>query len=201
MGLPINDPSVGAALQELFGLQGRVRPVLEESIIPTVQVADLSEGSRPARIRHASAHFDVGANAVEHFVARLEAPPSVLMELTSFRLAPLSAGEVQVFFGSSIPVPSTFASKAYTDQRVRDTKSGGTQSPGGLLTIGTQVASLGTVQWGIFLNADNLLYEYSPKGWFVGSLAPAGFGFIEFSFGSNNVRVRGSMEWTEYQIF
>ena len=41
MSLPIQTPVVGQLLQRAFGIKGRVRPALDEIIVPVVNVADL----------------------------------------------------------------------------------------------------------------------------------------------------------------
>lgn len=46
MSQPVQTPTIGSRLQRLLSLQGRVRPYLEESIIPTISVGDLAYPDR-----------------------------------------------------------------------------------------------------------------------------------------------------------
>lgn len=60
MAQQIQSPTIGSRLQRLLGLQGRVRPYLEESIIPTINVGDVAYPDR--EWSQIASGYDVHAN-------------------------------------------------------------------------------------------------------------------------------------------
>lgn len=194
MAQPIQTPGVGAALQRLFRLQGRVRPSLEEFVIPTVQVADLSQGSVPPVRRHAVSFFNQPGVAGQSATWRLEVPPSVLARIDRIYVTPAAAGPMFANFGSTIAVPAGNAANEFSDARVRANG----ELPAGLVTFGTQVAILAGT-WRVDVAA-NEVTEIRPRAWLIGGLFDA-FDFLEMQFFQANTAVTVAMEWEEYQIF
>jgi len=202
MAQPIQDPTVGGALQALFSLQGRVRPALEEFIVPTVRIADLSQGATPAISRHASAAFNQAAVAGEHAQLRFEMIPGALAVIRRLHLVADTDTMIRINFpgnAATLGALGTVAAKGFTDGRVLAGSPGGEQNPAAVLTYGTAVAPLGAFQ--VFFQA--LATEevnIEPRGWVVGTGRPDLYGFLELDTYSLNVQLRGSIEWDEYQL-
>lgn len=191
----IQNPRVSGALQEAFDLQGRVKPALDEIIIPTVQVADLSTGQIPATRRACSCRFIQPGVAGEKFTARFEIPAGIIAVVQRLFIYP--SADLRIFAqfsGFSVGALPNVAQKAVTDQRL--TVSG--IQPAGVLTYGTQAPFVTNAQWmGFAPLGQGLIYE--PNGWVVfGGLQ--NFGFLELQSGTDNVQVIGHMEWTEYDL-
>lgn len=198
MAQPIQTPQVGSALQELFRLQGRVRPALEEFIIPTVQVGDLTFGSAPAKRRHVTTFFNVPAVVGERPVWRWEIPGGIIGALTSFWVEPPAAtpGSVSVFFGSSIAAPATQAVASYSDGRIL--RAG--ELPAGVVSFGTQVGALAARTWEKRAQPTPDSRTWETPGWILGTGVPGQFGFIEFACNLLNASVNVCMEWDEFQL-
>lgn len=202
MAKDIGNPIVGTLIQQAFDLQGRIQMVVEESIVPTVSLGDLSLGSPPPNLRHATASWDESGVAGERFVARIEVPGNIIAVITRINFIPRgSTIEMVADFGSSFPIPTSgAASKRFTDERVRAPGGSPAQQPAGVVTTGTQVAAL-AVQPFRMRAIDAVDNIFDPKGWILGTGRPGQFGFIEFAAGTANVRIEGTIEWDEYQIF
>lgn len=193
----IQDPQVGTALQRLFLLQGRVRPFLEEYVIPTVQIADLSAGQNPPLIRHVSAQFVQAAVAAEFCTLQISTPPGTILRVKRMVFSLGGAMQVNAFFGTSIAAaPANDADQSFTDQRVRESLNAG---PAGLLKFGTQAAALATTQWGQSLPATPAIV-IEPTNWIVGSTMASVEGFMELQFTVVNTVVTGSIEWEEFYL-
>jgi len=202
MAQPIQDPTVGAALQALFGLQGRVRPYLEEYVIPTVRIADLSQGATPAISRHAIARISAAAVAGQQFIARLEIIPNVIAVIRRLVLEPDADTKLLLAFpgnAANLGPQATTADKGFTDGRILAGSAGGAQSPAGVLTFGTGGGPYGTQQGELQLFAA-VANVYEPTGWVVGTGRPDLFGFLEMHAVSANVGLVGQIEWDEYTL-
>lgn len=81
MSQPIQDPGVGTALQRFFRLVGRVRPSLEEYVIPVVSVGDISQNSEPAVSRLCIAQEFTGSVAPDFPTFRIEAQAGTVVRL------------------------------------------------------------------------------------------------------------------------
>ena len=196
MAIPIQVPTVGAALQRLFRLQGRVKPALEEFILPVVKIADLSRSEPPPLTRGATARFFRAAVALEFGTFRFEIPGEMIAHVRALYLTPNgSAGSFRFHFGSTIPAPSGTAQKSFTDLRLLQLG----QSPAGVLTFGTQVAVLTPLQFQVAAE-DLLTYKLEPDSWIVGSGVPGVFSFLEGQFSVLNTAINVSMLWDEYPI-
>ena len=199
MSLPINVPGLSELLQRAFGLQGRVRPVLEESVVPVIQVGDLSAGTPPPVTRHATARCFQSAVALERFVARLECPGNVIIEVRKLIIAPAAGGVTfDIRFGAQIAVPANTADKQFTDGRLLE--SG--QSPAGVLSFGTHVDGINNPSWRTHIPDFPNPFVYDvPRGWIIGSGGPTQFGFVDFAYNQlNEAMTAFVVEWDEYQI-
>lgn len=192
----IQRPDTGTLLTDHFRLSSRVAPELDEIVTPTVTVADLTKGSTPPICRSAAAQFSQGVVAAERAVWRLEAPPGVILKVTSFWLSNIDAtSDCNVHFGSSFAVvPSVASVSRFTDGRLT-----GAELPGGLLLHDTQVAALAAFEWRRLLDPLEEI-NFTPPNWIVGTGLPGSFGFIEFGMGSLITGVNVSLEWDEFQL-
>lgn len=200
MGIPINNPVVSTLLQRAFGIQGRLRPQLEESIVPTVSLGDLSEGSEPPITRHVSVFGAIGLEVNERPIWRLEVPGNVIAVLTRLNFRAATAQDVLVHWGASLSAgafPGTMTTTGYTDERLQSDQ-GGAQIPAAVVLTGTQVATIAS-EARIRINPPPDDKDFFPKGWVCGTGRPGQFGFIEFSASVIAQSFFIEMEWDEYQ--
>lgn len=198
MAIPIQDGGlIASRLQALLKIQGRLRPELEEFVIPTIQVADLAAGGAPPITRHAVARCFQAAVPAERFVARLDVPPSVLVEVRRFICNPTTGGNLlDIRFGSTFSAPGNFGISQFYDTRISNT------DPATVLAFGTQVAAISNPSWRAQIEAGGQLIYEPPRGsWLVGGNLSA-FGFLEFAWNALNEAMDSFVvEWDEYQIF
>ncbi len=193
MGMPIGDPTIGAALQKLLALRGRVVIGMEEFIVPTVQVADIGSGAAPAVTGAASAQGLVGAVAAEFATWRFEVPGSLVAKIQAIDVMVSGATQINASWTATGPSQAVVSSKDFTDGRLLQLG----QRPAGVLTQGTQVGAIAPINWRAQLEA-NVGRRFEFQHWLLGSGAPAQFGFLEFQAGSVNLAGILSIEWTEY---
>lgn len=200
MSQVIQTPKVGELLTDAFGLKGRVRPSLEEYIVPTISLGDLSLSIAPGPVRHAAALINQAAVAAQRWVARFEAPPGVLCVIR--QIAIRSSGgltQLSAQYVGNVPTitPGTTCAKSFTDGRLL-VGSGTTQTPSGILLSGTQVAALAAPVFQVSVPAEGLIY-LPPGGWVVGGGAGAS-GYLEMQMPVVNITAFGGIEWDEYQV-
>lgn len=83
----IQEPGVGQELTRLFGLLGRVRPALDEVIVPVVQVAELGQGSPPGRTNAFALWVSIAAGAAGEFsYLRMDVPAGTVVQLLRVRV-------------------------------------------------------------------------------------------------------------------
>jgi len=201
MAQPIQTPVPGTLLTNAFGLTGRVRPFLEEFIVPTISLGDLSLSLAPGIVRHACALIQEGAVAGERWVCRFEAPPGVIAVIRQVAIKSSGgATNLSAVFRGNAPTisPANACAKGYTDGRLLP-GSGTTQTPMCILLSDTQVAAVGSVTFQVPVPAEGLVY-LPPGGWVVGG-GMHDSGYIEMNMPVNNVQAQGGIEWDEYQIF
>lgn len=200
MAQEIQTPVPGSLLTDAFGLRGRVRPFLEEFIIPVISLGDLSLSIAPGVVRHATALINEAAAVGERWVGRFEAPAGVIAVIRQISLR--SAGgltTVSMRFPGSSPsiTPANTCTKGFVDGRLL-TGSGTSQTPACTLLSGTQVAALANPSFQTSLPAEGLVY-LPPGGWVVGGGANAP-GYMEMNVVGNNQACLGGIEWDEYQV-
>lgn len=208
MALQIQDAgAVAGRLREFFRLTGTVKPELEEFVLPTVLVGDLSNGAKPSTRRHAAVFADRGATVGEVPLFRLEIPGGIIGVVTEWSFtSDTSAQVLRVNAGTTIldaDLP-TIIDPVFTDERLTlGADAAGqppAQLPGGVLLSGSRVAQLGTFQKRVTEGPNTFQSTQRPQGWVIGSGTPDRFGFLEFAGEIVNLRTRLQIEWDEYQI-
>lgn len=202
MAIPIQTPSVGTALQAAFGLQGRVRPYLEESIIPVVTLGDLGQGSAPYIRRHAAASWQQAAVAAEYPSIRIEAIPGTIAVITNVRAFAGAAGNFRFGFpgnAASLAAQANTAAKGFTDGRILTGAPSGAQAPASVMTFGTAAALVAPYQSLMRVQA-NVPQAIEPVGWVIGTGSNGLYGFLEIQFDQANNVCHGTVEWDEYSL-
>lgn len=206
MAKDINNPLVGELLQRAFDLKGRVRPSLEEFIVPTISLGDLSLSLGPSIKRHAACRVAQAAVSGQRFVFRFEAIPGTICVITRvfFHSAAGATEFAGAFVGNAATVSGlgSTALKGYTDGRLLPgTPFGAPVQPSGVVTFGTQVGPGGILAlFSIQVPAAGLVYEPPPGTWVVGTGGSSLFGFLEGFLALNNTLVTGGFEWDEYPV-
>jgi len=204
MAQPIQVPLVGAALQEMFGLQGRVRPALEEFIMPVVLVGAIDAGAPPATSRTAIAAMVLGATAGERATWRFEVPPGSLAELLWMDASAPAAEVIKANFpgnAATIGPLANAAASEFIDGRVLAGAAGGGQVPSAVLTYGTQAAVLAKSVARFYLQADVPRRIDFPPGTIVGTARGDQYGFVEFQYAAANTALTAvTLAWREYSL-
>jgi len=200
MAQPIQDPTVGMALQALFKLQGRVRPALEEFVLPTVVVASIAENSPPAAAGAAVLRFAQGAVAGEYGTWRFEVPGGSFAEVTRLTGQIGANGFIRLHFPGNAatigPLAHT-ANKGFIDGRIINARG----QPASVLTYSTQAAALGSYEWVYPVTANQTFSIDMPQGLIVGTGDESTFGFLEGQFSAVNTAIYSmSLWWREYAV-
>lgn len=208
MTLEIQNPRAGAALTDAFDLKGRVRVELEEFIVPTVIVADVSASSPPGVQRTVSAYWSKDAVAGQRACFQLSCPGGTLavIKRLSFFSTAVTAPDAWfiVLPGSTIDggISAEVAVKAFTDGRLQETGV----EPSCVVTFGTRVSNVSAADWAIPLflpdattGAAEAVFEPS-WGWVIGSGKAGVTSYLEGSFDGVNMPMTGVIEWEEYQV-
>lgn len=201
MAQPIQDPTVGVTLQKLFSLQGRVRPALEEFIIPTVVVADLSPAAAPPIRRRAGAFNAHAAVVGEFFTLRFEMPATTFAVVRRIMVSAAVGGDLLFNFpgnAATLAALASTAGKSFIDGRLLPGAPSGAQLPAGVVTSGTQAAALTPTPFA-WPRATGEVSNIEPTGWVVGGF-PSLTGFLEMQLDVANTGVAWSLEWDEYQL-
>lgn len=198
MTVKIQSPDVARRVAEFFGIRGKYVPSVEEFIIPTLQVGDLSVAGAPPISRHASVAFDVAAHATQKFTLRLFAQ-GVLCVITDIRLIPVSGGGAHIRAAFSTGAAPTPLAPGFTDHRITAGVLHPAQVPGALVGASTAASNITPIVWRSILT-DVVDNHYQPRGWVIGTDKQGGSGSLMLQTGSNNVRIHGSLEWDEYQL-
>lgn len=202
MAIPIQNPLVGSVLHRAFALQGRVAPQLEEFVVPTVSLGDLSLSLGPSVVRHAAAVINMSPVVGERPILRFESIPATICVVRSVSLRTGTANNWTVHFPGTAAVLgalATVSTKSFTDGRLLPGTPSGAQRPSGVLTTGTQVAAFATNHFQTTIPAEGLVYR-PPGGWVVGTGHPSLTGFLEMQVVGTNLTVAGGLEWDEYQV-
>lgn len=204
MAKEINNPYVGEILTRAFNLQGRVRPLLEEFIIPTVSLGDLSEGTAPPIGRRATCFITQAAVAGERWIGRFESIAGVICVMRRIFLASSAGGNFSWAprgNAATLGALGTVAAKSFADGRIlAGNPNGSAQQPSGVFTHDTAVAGIAGVvgQRDITVTGFDMLIQGS--GWVVGTGHPALVGFLEMQIAANNSLVEGYLEWDEFAL-
>ncbi len=209
MAEKIQLPIVGENLREFFRLTGSVRPELEEGVLPTVLVGDLSTSSAPVRRRHCAAQGSQVAAALQNAFFELSSnDPGTLAVVTDiYAFGTAASDELRIAYSSGIVVAGTVQTARFTDARVRTPNAlfGGGTPPNFVL----QSASLagGAInnalvggRFQLPIIADRRMLHIRPWIAMLGSTSPN----ILSGLSLCNVVVAGELvvtiEWDEYQL-
>jgi len=189
MPLPIQNARASSAIHDEFNIVGRYRPQIDEVVVPTALVADLTGISSPLRRRRVFQSLFQGAVAAEFSAWRWEVPPGVVIQVTRIYFGTngtyiINTGQAQ------LAVMATRAGEAFMDNRL--VLAG--ENPAAGVFNGTQVAAItGINKTGA---ASNLGPAWEPN--FVVAGVGGAFGFLEMQFNVLNTAVSVALEWTEY---
>ena len=207
MTLEIQNNRAGAALTDAFDLKGRVRVELEEFIVPTVLIADISHTAPPGIQRTASAYFSqiavLGQRACFQFIV----PGGTLAVIKRIQFYGIVSATDAWFIlfsaeNAALGKPANQATMSFTDGRLQQTGA----SPSCELWSGTKVSTL-NADWAIpqfapitaTYNSAECVYEPN-GGWVVGSGLPNVSSFLEGAFDGTNMAQACVLEWEEYQV-
>jgi hypothetical protein len=200
MPQPIQNPALGQVLQRAFNLVGRVRPYLDEVIVPVVSLGELGEGSAPPVIRSAAAQYTLGGGGAGTFqVGRFEIPGNNIATIDRIAVTAAAQTYFLINHGSSITAPANTADKAYKDGRLLEVG----ETPAGVVTYENAAAVLGTLQERYLVDnlvQPGLVVPFPPGKTIVGSGRPGQFGFLEWGLLAANTAIRLTIHWTEYQL-
>lgn len=196
----IQNPNIGRALQEMLGLQGRVRPSLDMVVVPTVQVANCEMTGYVCRSRSASATLLQAAVGGQRPTFQFQAPPGVLALISSIFMNASSEFFLAATFSQNAAALGTSALAQYTDQRLIQEGA----IPSCDLTVGTQAAAITPIEWGIRVQSDvaseEALTTHNPKNWVVGSGVAGVPRTLGIQGQSVNLDMRLTIEWIEFQL-
>lgn len=204
----IQNPRAGQTLTQAFDLKGRVRPELEEFIVPVVQVASLDMGAPPAIQRTCTYYATQDAVAGQRFAFQLAVPPGTISVIKRIMLYGLPAAPRVLFARfagatATLSTPGTVAGSCFTDGRLAQT---GVQ-PSSTLHSGTRVSNVADADWALPLYLNEVTWnsaarEFIPNwGWVVGSGNTEDSGFLEGTFDYVNTAIAMTLETEEFQSF
>lgn len=204
----IQNPRAGQTLTQAFDLKGRVRPELEEFIVPVVQVGALDMGSPPAIQRTCTYYAAHAAVSGRRFVFQLFVPPGticVIKRIMVYGIVSAPRALLARFSGktSSISTPLSTAGSCFTDGRLAQTGA----EPSSKLFYGDRVSNIADSDWALplYLNMvtwDSGAREFSPNwGWIVGSGNTEDSGYLEGTFDDTDTAITMTLETEEFQSF
>ena len=208
MTLEIQNPRAGQALTDAFDLKGRVRPELEEYVVPVCNVADLTAGAPPAVQRTATAYFSQAAVGGQRACFQMIVPGGTLARIrrVSFFSAD-SLAQPDAWFllfsaqSAALGKPASQANTSFTDGRLQQTGV----VPSAQVWFGTKVSTL-TADWALPLfyqdqttGASSNSYEPT-AGWVVGSGVAGVSSYLEGAFDEVNEAQTVVIEWEEFQV-
>jgi hypothetical protein len=202
MAQDIGVPGLGAALQELLRLQGRVRPQFDEIIVPTITVADLSHCAMPVVCRSVVTRMDCLKVAGRYPIVRLDAQAGIVCHIKQIWIL-AEADDTKwglVFEGMGVTAGSSTVVSKFADGRLRGPTIPGPPTPGVHASAGTSVSVVPTPTWERTAMTGPGI-EYAPERWVIGG-GQAGQNIINsitmtgFTANQNATVV---MEWDEFQ--
>lgn len=194
MSQPIQTPEPGEALRAAFKLRGRVRPALEEFIVPTINLGDVGQGQPPGTPRAAWGHIFVGAVAAEYARWRLEIPERTIAHVTAIHIRPATAGTLRIKNQNVPGVVNTSQQARLTDERLVDTG----EDPAATFIYGTDVNPLTNFNFATWAPVTGLIFR--PSWLVIGTGEGSNAGSVAFGFDTANVACFFGLEWTEYPI-
>lgn len=202
MPTKIQRPGVAEALTRAFGIVGRMRPALDEVIVPTVSIGDLSRGGPPPAARQSVSSFTAAAVPTEKLFWRLDVPPNMIAVIEAITLHATGACNLKVNFPGNaaiLPAGPNAANESLTDGRVAGQFAG----PGCALTWGSGPGGLGTAwsyQQYLGPASDPPVVIRPHPAWVVGS-DEGNYQFLEMALDTINVGLDAlAIEWVEYGV-
>lgn len=199
MAIPIQSPTVGQLLQNLFGLQGRVRPALEEFIVPVVNVADVAKSAGVSIRRSVVGRFTIAAVVGELPQIQMAVPAGIIARVTKLYLWSDTVMQVRIHHGNGLAAaPPTAMSTRYTDWRLLSPTF---QNPAVIPTVGTAAAGLAVYEevYRLFTVNRPIELEWDQLGGVVvGGTSTTGY--FEVAAVTANSSLNGTLMWEEYQL-
>lgn len=185
MPKPIQTPDVSTQLQRLFGLKGRVRPALDEIIIPVVNVASLELRAAPSPQKDFAVNATIAAVVGEYGSVLFSVPAGTAAFIYAVRFG----SDVDVQFNSTaLGAPAFTSRNTYaTDLRPGQDTSQAT------VEDGTSALNLTA---NARLKATN--YEVLTPPWVIGQELAATN--IIFQDTAANDAMQYSIYWREYAL-
>lgn len=194
MSKPIQTPRPGQALQAEFDTQGRIRPALDEHVIPTAVVADVSEYFGPRQQHAASGGESVSAGVGEYPAFRLYNR----ITLGDQRFVMPKRLTIRVGTAMTLVIANadtgtwSVAPLAITSQGSRDLRD--TDGPNGQVQDGvlTALPTASDRVWRQYLPATTQVFHIDLSGWVL----KPGDALVVFGF-TANTDLFYSVEWEE----
>jgi hypothetical protein len=197
MPVKIQSPDVARRVAEFFGIRGKYTPAVEEFIIPTIQVGDLSISGVPPVSRHASVAFTVAGVAAEGFNFRLLAPGGVLCVITDIILLPANIASFSASF--TLQAAAGALVPAFTDSRLTLGQLFPENVPAAVCEANTVGAPLVNISWRS-RTTPNVAIHFQPKGWVIGTGKEDVDAALMLQCETDDLHVYGSVGWDEYPI-
>lgn len=189
----VQNPRAGSALQREYDLRGRVNPMIDEMIVPVAIVSNLARQAGLPLTRRVAAFRFMGAGGAGFYSdQRLETPPNVFLELRQLRATTDTSGVLRVHFGSTITAPTSSATQAFMDGRLR---AQGATPAARLYADNTYGAQLTGSQLRFTLTAGTDLV-LTGIDWPLGRTDA--YDFLEFGHDTANASLQLSLVWDEY---
>lgn len=197
MAIKIQTPDVARRVARFFGIRGKYLPQVEEFIVPTILIGDLSVAGPPPIARHASCAFSITGVAARYSTVRLIAPIGVLCVLTDVYMHPQLTSYLTMGLMAGGAAPALVPT--FTDTRLVDPPRGSPETPAALVSSEARVAILTPISWRAYA-VTGFNNHYQPRGWVIGP-ARAGVAMeLTIQLNGQDNDANGSIEWDEYPL-
>jgi len=200
----IQTPDPGQALTEQYKLTGEVPLQLGEELVPVSVVDDLTGAGPLPPARRAIANGFVQPVVGEFSTAGIGVGPGTLAEITLVIVSPfIGSLDVRAIFDSTASVGPALMESAFTDRR-RILRAD--EIPGAFTVADTQVASIGTRQFGYFIEASGIpfmvTFQEGKSPWILWNppedQGGTGQRSMLWQLETNNTGCSFTFGWTEY---
>lgn len=194
MPVKIQGPDVARRVAQFFGIRGKYLPQIEQFIVPTISVGDVSMPGVPPVRRHVSVQGYEAAVVAEKASWWMNAPIGVLAVITDIHVIPVGDMNLNVafWFGGAASLTPRF-----TDGRLVQPPALPQFPPACTAGSWTAAGVITNIAWTGVAKATQVNH-YRPVGWIVG--AGTGAGGVQFQSSENNVAVSLTVEWDEYHV-
>lgn len=188
----VQNPNVSRQLVEQFGVVGRMRPSLDEIIVPVVTVADLGRGAPPPTSRQATAFAAAGTLAGEYATFQLSVPAGIGARIDRLIYWPTTAGLLRVRFDAdgTLAPWSNSSNGFWTDGRVESDRAAGVLSYDSTAGFAQQRFVAPAPTTGLFLE---------DVGWVIAGVNGSE-GVVQFMNETIDETARLSVSWTEFTL-